>query len=86
MRVTINNQEVDIAVRFMGEHTLNEEMEVMKEIRNRLKEPDMTTVVKSNNKDEWWDYYYECTKCKEMFMTNEIHFCPNCGAKIIIEG
>lgn len=43
MRITVNNQEVDIAVRFMGEHTLNEEMEVMREIRTRLREPKTTT-------------------------------------------
>jgi len=95
MKITVNGREltisfwegkesVDIFMMEKGKYLLgNECVDVMKQIADRLKEPE-TTTVKKGTEEEWFDEVYKCVKCEERFMTTRFapDFCPNCGRKI----
>ena len=47
----------------------------------------MTIVRKSDDKDEWYDHYFECVFCGCQFMfynhsDDDAKYCPGCGKKI----
>jgi DNA-directed RNA polymerase subunit RPC12/RpoP len=68
-------------------------MELLKDVRELLKEQEAKTGKWIEQTDYMGDTYYDCSACNESWMTiegtpwvNGMNYCPHCGAKMEFEG